>query len=644
MHLSLSHLIYKIGFELCIFSIRVGLLLKTFVDYLLDDSKCIVIAEIGINHSGVYEAAKELILDSITSGVRGVKFQYRNLERVYSKQNYEIGDSIIGEQIKLNFLSVENIMLLTEFAHQLGLLVGISFFTEEDILDFGNEVDIFDFFKIPSAELTNLNLILALIAKRKFVLVSTGAHYEFEIEQIFSQLPENGWMPLHCISNYPTLPFNSNLGYINFLKKKWKKPVGYSSHDSNWELNIGAIALGARVIERHITKDSNASGLDHSSSSTHSDLVRICQVANSSKDIFFKELLRTPNQGELINLQNLGRSYYAKRNILVNEVINLNDFDYRSPRIGIGNINFQKNLGTYIKKEIKKDMVLTDSFFHDELLLSSDAINFAKKHNISIPIRVHDYAQIRRELPVANFELHLSYLEVDDLINLDFINSEDKISLHLPDYVNSNFLIDPFSRVELQLGLSLNLLKKVEKLVVEYQDKRGKMITVVGSFSNIWENKEEFYDNHSELVKSLLNRDVNLCLQWLPPFAWYFGGSTKIYALNQEQDIAEIVKRKIPICLDTSHMLLGANYFGFDPQDLVSKLLPQIAHSHIADAIGFDGEGMQFGTSTKSNNEFIMNILKLETSKVIEVWQGHVDNGRGFKNALLKLMELHDEQ
>jgi N-acetylneuraminate synthase len=195
-------------------------------------------------------------------------------------------------------------MLLTEFAHQIGLLVGISFFTEEDILDFGNEVDKFDFFKIPSAELTNLNLILALIAKNKFVLVSTGAHYEFEIEQIFSQLPENGWMPLHCISNYPTLPFNSNLGYINFLEKKWKKPVGYSSHDSNWELNIGAIAIGARVIERHITKDSNASGLDHSSSSTHSDLVRICQIANSSKDIFFKELPRTPNQGELINFFN----------------------------------------------------------------------------------------------------------------------------------------------------------------------------------------------------------------------------------------------------------------------------------------------------------------------------------------------------
>ena len=428
------------------------------------------------------------------------------------------------------------------------------------------------------------------------------------------------------------------------MKKKWKKPVGYSSHDSNWELTIGAIAIGARVIERHITKDLNASGLDHSSSSTHSDLARICQVANSSKDIFFKELSRTPNQGELINLQNLGRSYYAKRNISFNEAIDLNDFDYRSPRIGIGNINFQKNLGTRLKKEIKKDMVLTESFFHEEPFLSSDAINFAKKYNISIPVRVHDYIQIRKELPVANFELHLSYLEVDNLANLDFINSDDKISLHLPDYINSNFLIDPFSRVEMQLRLSLNLLKKVEKLVVEYQNKTGKMINIVGSFSNIWDDKEEFYNNHSALVKTLSNRGVNLCLQWMPPFAWYFGGSTKIYALNQEQDIAEVIKRKIPICLDTSHMLLGANYFGFDPQDLVSKLLPQIIHSHIADAIGYDGEGMQFGTSTKSNNEFIMNILKLETSKVIEVWQGHADNGRGFKEALFKLMELHEER
>ena len=618
--------------------------MNTFEDYLLDDSKCMVLAEIGINHSGDYQIAKELILDAKNSGACGVKFQYRNLDRVYSKQNYEIGDSIVGEEIKLNFLSIENIMLLTKFAHQLGLLVGISFFLDEDVIDFKKEIDKFDFFKVPSAELTNLNLILSLISKNKFVLISTGAHHEFEIEHIFSQLPENGWMPLHCISNYPTLPFNTNLGYISYLGKKWKKPVGYSSHDSNWELNIGAIAIGARLIERHITKDANASGLDHSSSSTHADLLRICQVANSAKDIFFKELPRVPNQGELINLQNLGRSYYAKRNISPNEVLNLNDFEYRSPRIGIGNINFNEKLGTHLKREISKDMVLNDSFFDEETLISLDTINFAKIHKISIPVRVHDYAQIRNDLPVANFELHLSYLEVEELTDLDFINSEDNISLHLPDYVNSKFLIDPFSKDELQLRLSLNLLKKIEKLVVNYQEKTGKKVNIVGSFSNIWKNKEEFYDNHSDLIYSLSNRGIDLCMQWLPPFAWYFGGSTKIHVFNQEEDVIEIVKRQIPICLDTSHMLLGANYFGFNPQNLISNLFSQIKHSHIADAIGFDGEGMQFGTSTKSNNDFIMNVLKLDTLKVIEVWQGHTDNSRGFKNALVKLKELYGEQ
>ena len=110
-----------------------------------------VLAEIGINHSGDYQIAKELILDAKNSGACGVKFQYRNLDRVYSKQNHEIGDSIIGEEIKLNFLSIENIMLLTEFAHQLGLLVGISFFIDEDVIDFKKEIDKFDFFKVPSA-------------------------------------------------------------------------------------------------------------------------------------------------------------------------------------------------------------------------------------------------------------------------------------------------------------------------------------------------------------------------------------------------------------------------------------------------------------------------------------------------------------
>jgi hypothetical protein len=89
-------------------------------------------------------------------------------------------------------------------------------------------------------------------------------------------------------------------------------------------------------------------------------------------------------------------------------------------------------------------------------------------------------------------------------------------------------------------------------------------------------------------------------------------------------------------------LILGANFFGFDSAKILSLLKDNIVHAHISDGVGVDGEGMQFGSSSKSNSDLILNLMDQDVTKVIEVWQGHSNNLSGFKKGLIKLKRLYE--
>ena len=119
-------------------------------------SKSYLIAEIGINHNGSFKVAQQLIKSAFDSGANAIKFQYRNLSRAYGSTSNEIGDEILKIEITKNYLKVEEIIDLYRYAKSFNLDVGISFFDVFDTKDFNSFMDQFDFFKIPSVELTNL--------------------------------------------------------------------------------------------------------------------------------------------------------------------------------------------------------------------------------------------------------------------------------------------------------------------------------------------------------------------------------------------------------------------------------------------------------------------------------------------------------
>ena len=125
-----------------------------------------LIAELGINHKGKLDLAKELIIEAKDTNCWGIKFQYRNIETFYAAAQ-EIGDEILLDEIIKTNLSIEELIELSNFARKLGLKVGISFFRIDDFNDLSEYLNYFDFFKVPSAEAINFPLIELLLATKK---------------------------------------------------------------------------------------------------------------------------------------------------------------------------------------------------------------------------------------------------------------------------------------------------------------------------------------------------------------------------------------------------------------------------------------------------------------------------------------------
>jgi sialic acid synthase SpsE/sugar phosphate isomerase/epimerase len=610
----------------------------------IESPKCFIIAEIGINHNGEKSKAIKLIESAKESGADAIKFQYRNLENAYSNLAKEIGDEILSREINKCFLAPKVLIELTQLAKKLNLKVGISFFDEKDILDFGKEIELFDFFKLPSVELTNLSLIDTLIKLDKHLYISLGAHNEEEIDGVLGILPESGWTPMHCVSNYPVHSQNAQLGYIKYLMEKWNCNVGYSSHDEDWEICLLAINMGISVIERHITLDQTGDGLDHSSSSTPSHFKKISKFINYLPKILAGNSPRIPNQGELLNRQNLGRSYFPIKNFKKGHFLKMSDLVYRSPNTGLDKASIKNYLNKPTYYNIKKGEVINSSLFEETMPISDEIIHLSKKIGLSLPVRFHDLKNIERLFPIGAFEFHLSFKEVLSKIDSSHINRTNKYSIHLPDYINPTNLIDPFSANIEHRALSLKIIDRTAEFAKKLQQKTGKNVPVVGSFSTVHNTREDFYIDYFKLLNKYSQQDVSIFLQWLPPIAWYYGGSVKLNVMNHLKDVEYIKKYKLGICLDICHMILGRNFYDFSADQMIDSLSDNIQHIHIADATGIDGEGMAIGTGDPKNMSLIKKSMNYNCMKVVEVWQGHLDNGAGFRKALTKLTKIYEKK
>lgn len=603
-----------------------------------------VIAEIGINHKGNMDIAKQLIDAAHAAGAWAVKFQYRDQDTFYAQTN-EIGDEILIEEIRRINMTASQYDELRDYAQNLGILAGISFFRIQDAAHYGTTLAQYDFFKIPSAELENAPLLDYLLAFNKQVILSTGGHSEQRILQRLQSLAGYNVIVLHCVANYPLLLGNQNLAFMQKMAQSTDLPIGYSSHDEDWEACIVAATLGAEYIERHLTTDKKGGGLDDSTSSDIPEFNRLCRIVNKMDNIVGTGK-RVINQGEIINMQNLGTSLYALQDFTVGQKVSVDDFAIQAPRKGLTRAEIIPFIGQALIKPIASGQPITEFHFVEQFsTITSQEAAYCDMKKLSVPIRLHDAAVIAKNVPIENYELHFSYGEINQIsqdINalLKYCKADCAYSIHLPDYLYGNRLIDPISTDSAIRQDSRLLISQVRDMTQVLTQLTSKPVPIVGSFSRLLNNDhtatlDHLFDYFSQVETSYFK----ILPQWLPAIAWYFGGAETLELFCKQRDVDYIVKNNARICLDISHLILSANYANVHWYDWYKALAPFTDHLHVADAQGIDGEGVKFGTGEL---EHLDEILDFPVRKVLEVWQGHLNEGSGFVEAIKFLKNNHD--
>ena len=156
-------------------------------------------------------------------------------------------------------------------------------------------------------------------------------------------------------------------------------------------------------------------------------------------------------------------------------------------------------------------------------------------------------------------------------------------------------------------------------------------VPVIGSFSTGHRGSAgSFFEGQREIVEAWSAKAVVLIHQWLPPYAWYFGGSVPVTRFNSLEDLDLCRSYDLPLCLDTAHAALSVNAGAIEVADFQALALPLIRHSHIAGSSGVDAEGVPLSEADENCRDLIHWAMSLPTSKILERWQGHLLHGQGF--------------
>jgi sialic acid synthase SpsE/sugar phosphate isomerase/epimerase len=624
-------------------------------DNIIDDnSACYIIAEIGNNHNGSVELAKQMVDLAVEAGADCVKFQMRNMKDLFRLRNDESED--LGAQYTFDLLdrfqlSNEELFSVFDYCKVKGLKPLCTPWDKasiEELEKYGVE-----FYKVASADLTNHILIKRLIKTGKPLILSTGMSTDAEIGLTAKLLNDarHPFMFLHCNSTYPA-PFDEiKLTYMEKLKELTKRQVGYSGHERGVAVSIAAVALGAKVIERHFTIDRSMEGNDHKVSLLPGEFKQLVKGIREVEAAMAPSFSRRLSQGELMNREVLGKSIYITKAIKKEQIFTREHFAITSPGKGMRPYKIDELIGQHAPKDYKINEFIFENDFEDDSLNQRNAWTFPLKHGI--PVRYHDYKALYTEASFDCVEFHLSYQDLHlDISKYIEANQEVQLVVHCPElYPNDhilNLVADDKGYRQKSVAYLEQTISHIHDLMAYFPaTKKPCLITNVGGFSENSFLPAEWRTEKYELLEDELKHFDNSCVeiipQTMPPFPWHFGGQ-RFHNLFVDPDeiISHCKKYHRRVCLDISHTKLAANVLKLSFGRVLTDLAPFTAHLHIADALERSGEGLQIGEGDIPFSDIWPQIKKqfIHSSFVPEVWQGHTNNGVGFWRAFNKLKEF----
>ncbi|GGO73863.1 N-acetylneuraminate synthase family protein [Bowmanella pacifica] len=619
-----------------------------------DESKVFIIAEIGNNHNGDIQLAKRLVDEAITAGADCAKFQLRHLDSMYRRAKDDTCGEDLGAEYTLDLLtrfqlSTEQMFEVFDYCKLKGILPLCTPWDKtslEALERYGMPA-----YKVASADLTNHGLLAKLAKTGKPLLCSTGMSTESEIKDAIALLKQLGasFVLLHCNSTYPA-PFKDiNLKYISRLRDlSGGGFVGYSGHERGTSVAISAVAIGAKVIEKHFTLDRNMEGNDHRVSLLPDEFKQLAQGIREVEQAIGHSDSRKVTQGEMMNREVLGKSLLSNREIKAGDIITELDIDIRSPGKGLAPYFKETLIGRKALRDIKEG----DFFYQSDLadsVITSRSYKFTRP--FGIPARYHDFSNLAAKSNLDFVEFHLSYkdLDLEPAKFLDKNGYQLDFLVHSPELFSGDHIMDLCSDDEsyrkrsiLELQNVINATRKLKP----YFHKNDKPLIIINAGGFTLDgfmkrtDRERKYEIIAESLDEIDSEGVEIIPQTMPPYPWHFGGQRFHNLFMDADDISKYCdKYNSRICLDVSHSKLACNLTKESFSQFIQKVAPYTAHLHIVDADGIDGEGLQIDEGEIDFADLADNLSKLcpRASFIPEIWQGHKNDGEGFWIALEKL-------
>lgn len=614
-----------------------------------------IIAEVGNNHNGSLELAFRLVDTAIEAGADCVKFQIRNREALYRRK----ADGSRTEDLGVEYIQdlLDKVELTLDEHRQVRAYCAAKEITylctpwDEPSVDVLAEMDV-PAIKIASADLCNPYLIAKAASLGKPLILSTGMSFEHEIVRAIEQLKALNvpFALLHCNSAYPAPEADIQLGYLRRLQELHGL-IGYSGHERGIAITLGAVALGAKLVERHITLDRNMEGPDHLASLEPQEFRQLVDgIRQLEQALPWQGPGRHASQGELLNRENLGKSVIAARDIPRGAILQQDMLRIASPGQGLPPYRLPELLG----KPAQRDIRLGDFLFESDLneQQAEDRLEFRMPVRWGVPVRYHDFLDYRRRISPDLFEFHLSYRDLS-LESRPFLEPVDcsRLVVHAPELFENSELLDLVSDDLAYRQRSIDNLQRVVDATMQIaeffpQAKDRLIVANIGGFSadepRPLSMRPVLYERFYESCARVDFGSTELIPQNMAPFPWHFGGQRhqNIFMMPDELE-AQAREHGLRLCLDLSHLQMTCFHFGLDFQAALERLLPYSAHLHVADAKGTNGEGVLMGTGDIDWPATWACIRKHpQVSFIPEVWQGHKDHGAGFWSALEFLARL----
>ncbi len=340
-------------------------------DEILGTDKTFVIAEAGVNHNGNLSMAKELVDAAIEAKADAVKFQLFNPDTLASKQTplaaYQ-AETLSDQKTKTQHDLLASLTLpeeaykeLQAYAAQRGIMFLCTPFDEVAAQYLHHDLQL-PMLKIPSGEVTNLPFLRMLGRMNTPIILSTGMSTLAEVQAAEAALrQENPDLPLsllHCVSSYPTTPDSVNLRALQTLDQAFPNClIGYSDHTLGWNVTVAAVALGARIIEKHYTLDKDLPGPDHKMSLTAAELKAMMQAIREVESALGDGVKQPqPIEGDCI--AKARKSLIIRKDLPAGHQLSLNDLAIKRPGTGISPAQLEAVIGKTLTLPMAEDSVL----------------------------------------------------------------------------------------------------------------------------------------------------------------------------------------------------------------------------------------------------------------------------------------------